>query len=525
MSGKLGVVFLGIQDAFVIVALAGALWGVSVYDVTTAKPTPAPVVASVPEEEVEPPASPPPPPPEIVPPPEVLDPEPRIRIQFTPSSDLGRMGVSTTSGDPDNDSDDNLKLTFAADGHTCNTLVRIDDLAVDYGSTSVGSDRVDHHEIAPGQYESEWRYRDIHFKQLIELIYGDVSRRLDTVRVTMTAVNEGTAEPQVGVRYMIDTYIGKNDGVPFIVAGHEKLVTHPITFRNEEVPDFVRALQNPSLSDPGVIVDIGLKKGDVQRPDELVLSYWPGNNAGWDYDRIKPLGSDSAAGLYFNPTKLGPGEKRAMGFTYGLGFISSTKSKNAQLSLTAGGPFHAGGSFWLVALVQDPQPGAELEIKLPEGLKLDPAHHAKKSVTDKFSQSSWLIVCDPRAYGDREIKVALNPGNLEEKQIIKVQPPTARLTARAPANGIAGKSFWVSAIVRNPKANQEVEVVLPKGLSLHPDHAARKPVSGGHDFVQVNWLVKPDLRAQGDHKIQIKLEPDGITANCETNLQSGNLID
>ena len=107
-----------------------------------------------------------------------------------------------------------------------------------------------------------------------------------------------------------------------------------------------------------MIVDIGLYPHEgEERPSELVLSHWPGSDAEWDYDRSEPFGHDSAAGIYYAPRPLLPGQTRSVGFSYGLGTISSTATKNSRLSLTAGGPIRAGSSFWLVALVNSPRPG------------------------------------------------------------------------------------------------------------------------------------------------------------------------
>ena len=515
-------ILIKFQDAAIFIALACALWGVSIYDLTTSKKPPPPVPVG-PAEESEPPA---PPPPEIVPPQETIDPVPRIQVVFDARSDLGRMGVLTTSGDPENTSDDNLRMTYARDGNTNNTWVSVDGETALYGSSS-GTGRMTHRETAKGKYESEWKYRDIRFSQTVEIVPGDVSRRLDTLRITFAAKNEGTSDHLVGSRFMIDTLIGGNDGVPFIVAGEQRLVTDAVTFGSSKVPDFVRALQNASLTNPGVIVDIGLNASDLDRPDEVTLTHWPGGDALWLYDRTRSLGGDSAAGFYFNPTTLPPSQMRSMGFTYGLGSISSTKSKNSRLSLTAGGPFHAAGSFWLVALVQEPQSGTALEIKLPPGLKLSAGHSASKSVSgnEKFSQTSWLVVSEPSSIGDHEIRVNLTPGDLEERQIIKIQPPLAKLTVRSPDKATAGKAFWVSALIRNPKQGQTVELILPKGLSFTADHAAQKSVAEKQDYVQVNWLVKSHARAMGVHRLLVNLTPDGSSADCAVALQVGNIID
>ncbi len=63
-----------------------------------------------------------------------------------------------------------------------------------------------------------------------------------------------------------------------------------------------------------MIVDINLVPEEGQaRPSELVLSHWPGNIAGWSYDRA-PFRNDSAAGIYYAPAPLEPGHTGARVF-------------------------------------------------------------------------------------------------------------------------------------------------------------------------------------------------------------------
>lgn len=509
------------QDAAFSLVLAGALCVVSVFDAASSLKAPPLSVAT----ELASESDPPPPLPEIVPPKEVFDRIPRIKVNFNNSIDLGRMGVLTTSGDPENTQDDNLKMTFSVDGVTSNTCVKVDGVSAFYGAFGSGSDRISHHETGEGKYESQWKFRDVDFTQTVEIVPGDVTRRLDTLRVTFSARNNGADPHLVASRYLIDTLIGGNDGVPFIVAGEKQMVTNAVTFQGESVPDFVRALQNPSLTHPGVIVDIGLRPLDCERPDEVVLSHWPGLDADWDYDRTRQIDGDSAAGLYFSAKVLKPGETRTMGFTYGLGSISSTSSRNSRLSLTAGGPFNAGGSFWLVALVQQSRPGTELQIKLPRGLQLAPGHSVSKKVTGDFSQASWLVMADPGSIGDHEIRVSLSPGDIEERQTIKIQPSQAKLSLRVPERVTAGKPFWVSGLIRNPRSGPIAELILPAGFTFVTGHSATKPVMEAEGFSRVDWLIKSDSALRGNHRIRVHLTPDDLTVAGEVTLQIGSIID
>jgi predicted secreted protein len=83
------------------------------------------------------------------------------------------------------------------------------------------------------------------------------------------------------------------------------------------------------------------------------------------------LPKDSAVVLYWDPPPkpLAPGEKREVGFTYGLGNVASGEGEG-RLLLTVGGRLVRDGDFTLTALVSHPTPGEQLTLTLPAGVKL-----------------------------------------------------------------------------------------------------------------------------------------------------------
>ncbi|MFM9964539.1 MAG: hypothetical protein ACKV2Q_25330 [Planctomycetaceae bacterium] len=509
-------------DVLVAVALVGVLLAVGAVD--RARPVvvaPPPDVPKPPPDEPEPE---PPPPPVVLPAPESLppiDPTPRITVSFLQP---GRFGIVTTSGNPDDDSDDGKRLTFSVKGDTNNTRLWVDGATpLVLTDQSGGEDSLRF--AAEQRRESVANYRDIQVSQVVELTAGDISRRMDTVRVVYRLKNTGSADHSVGLRVMLDTLIGNNDGVPFIVPGVEGIVTEATTFRGEQVPDFVRALERPNLSSPGVIVDIGLRARDAERPSEVILAHWPGGEAEWNYERA-PLRRDSAAGLYYEPRPLKPDEQRTVGFTYGLGTISSTKTRNAKLSLTVGGPFRSGGQFWVVALVQNAKAGQTVKLTLPEGMKLTDKHTSEQAVTAgvDVTQLSWLVMIDRSLIGNAELKATLEPDAAEERQSLTIQPRDARLTLIAKGPVQSGKPFWVVALVQNPRAGQTAELQLPAGLTLDPKHTASKPVPTNADYAQISWLVRAAQQQPGSREITVRLQPDAIQESTPVMIERGNLV-
>ena len=443
---------------------------------------------------------------------------PRVTLCFASN---GRFGLTTAGGSADDPVANNKKLTFSPGGSTNNTRVMVDGQTPLFGEE--GQVLASNIASAEGPYETDWEYGGIRATQRVELVAGEVSRRLDTVRVTFRLKNT-TAEPhEAGLRVMIDTLIGDNDGVPFIVPGVKGIVTDSVTYEQKQVPDFVRALEREDLVNPGVIVNIGLRTGEGERPSRVVLSHWPGGGAEWDYP-IGPIGSDSAIGLYYEARRMAAGQTRTMQFTYGLGTISSTTTKNAKLSLTAGGPFRAGGTFWLVALVVNPKPGQTLRLTLPEGLSLDNNEHIEKAVaTDNaYTSVSWLIHLAPTCAGQAKVGVTLLPDGVTEQQTLVVQSSGERLRLTASAPVLAGKPFWVTAVVRYPQAGQQLTLELPADMALGQNETATKPLPAGEHYVR--WLVHAGQEAPKTTTLRAKLRPGDAEASCSVDVQFGTLI-
>jgi hypothetical protein len=92
---------------------------------------------------------------------------------------------------------------------------------------------------------------------------------------------------------------------------------------------------------------------------------------------VRAFDDDSAVVIYWNEKELKAGEKREVGFSYGLGSVSSA---TGQLGLTVGGDFTPGGELTVVGLVSGPQPGQKLTLVLPEGFTFAEGEVAEKDV-------------------------------------------------------------------------------------------------------------------------------------------------
>jgi hypothetical protein len=507
-------------DASVGAALALALGVIYVVDAHTFSSAPAPLShADLAERAPEPP-EPPAPLEERT----AFDPTPRVELHTTAD---GRFGLLCLSGNPDDSTDDGKRLTFSPEGKTNNTRVMVDGRAPIFGG-SQGETIESWH---AGPLEStvmDWSYRDVRVRQSLRLVAGDVSRRVDTVRVSYELTNNGSKTRQVGLRVMLDTLIGDNDGVPFIVPGREGIVTRTLDMSGGEVPDFVRSLERPSLSSPGVIVDLNLVPQEGEpRPSELLLSHWPGAEAGWSYPRPASFVDDTAVAIYYVPRALEPGQTRRIGFGYGLGTISSTATRNAQLSLTVGGPIRGGAAFWLVALVNNPRPGQTVKLVLPPGLapRRPGALVQRVQGSGVYTQLSWLVEVAPDVLGDVQVAAILEPGAITEKQSLRVGPADVQLSLVPRGPFRSGRAFWISALVHNPRFGQSVTLTLPDGLTPAKGHTLSKSPGSADSagYAQMNWLVIPASRVDGRVELHAQLVPDGVLAHATVEIKPGDL--
>lgn len=328
-----------------------------------------------------------------------------------------RFGLISADKKDPKDPSKNLRLTFDQEGDSNNTRIKIDDreflFAHAMKEVRVIEDKEDTKRRA-------WRVscdyliggERIKVTQFIQIVPGSQSGDLDTCLVRYTVENKGKNKHKIGLRMMLDTFIGGEDGVPFVVPGTDGFVTKFTEFTQKDMPDYIEALENQNLDSPGVIAHLGLK--GFQLPDcepealyKLLLGENPGNKE-FSYDadpsELAPKkgkdGSrftDSVVFLYWNERDTNPGEVRDFVFSYGLGEISKPDgSSGGKLSVTIGGNTNAGKSFTLTALVKDAVKDQKVAIVLPEGVSLASGETKEKSIVEvdratQMSQVSWKV--------------------------------------------------------------------------------------------------------------------------------------
>jgi hypothetical protein len=130
---------------------------------------------------------------------------------------------------------------------------------------------------------------------------------------------------------------------------------------------------------------------------------------------------DSCVTMYWSPKQLGAGEKREVGFAYGLGNVASDKDAEGRLGLSVGGRFVPGGEFTLTALVANPRKGEALTLELPSGFKLVEGETTQKvppvpaDAARRTSPVTWKIKAGGE--GNYTLKVTSSAGAAQSQPV------------------------------------------------------------------------------------------------------------
>jgi hypothetical protein len=333
------------------------------------------------------------------------------------------------------------RLTFDERGRTNNVCYLLDTqsflLGQEHGTWTPGAKQ----DSAAGRNHSVWKHEDtdLYITQEVEIIRGPVTRLLDTCLVRYRIENRDTKDHSVGLRFLLDTFIGSRDGVPFLIPGKETLCDTIYEQRlRSAVPDFLEAAENDDLAKPGTVAHLCLRPGTrMEAPERVVLGAWPdekhkeaaadarGARTRWE---VPPLSmktaDDSAVTMYWPVKTLGAGKRREVGFTYGLGTLAGDTGQG-RLAVSVGGSFAPRGTFSVVAQVKRPAAGEKLSLDLPTGFTLPAEVHptqAVPSVPDEASRGisvvTWKVRAPEKAGTDFSLKVRSSAGPAQTRTVV-----------------------------------------------------------------------------------------------------------
>ncbi|MBX9680018.1 MAG: hypothetical protein K2X38_14750 [Gemmataceae bacterium] len=370
--------------------------------------------------------------------------EPRIGVTFDYAFNPGdKAGKSMTFGiqayEPGKGKAAGAtNLTFAFNGSTNSAMAMVDRKPFVFGDVQFG--RPPERPQSSGKYggySTTYRHTNsrVAITQIVEIVPGnpieisggEFVRPLDTCLVRYVLENEDAKEHTVGFRFVLDTYIGNNDGVPFAVPGKAELVKSADFDGASQVPDYIQAIESPELRSPGIIAQLNLRLNEkYEAPSRVVLTEWNldlqkkfelpfETKAKGKKFVVPPIGKDSAVVMCWDEKPLPRGGKRTLAFSYGVGNLSTS----AGIGILNPGSVVAGREFALTAVVQDPTPNQKLGIQVPEGFRLADSTPAMQPVPQgekgRPSPVTWRLT--PATTGRFPIRVSTSEGLTTERKI------------------------------------------------------------------------------------------------------------
>lgn len=473
-------------------------------------------------------------------------------IVNTGEENTGRFSVNTTGGDPDRIGDEEKPLIYgSADPWTSFTTIRVDgENFVFGGRTQKPAGRqgpfgkvIVPPQIVDGQaVQTVCQIGPVQVEQVLGFTRSSTTGLKDTARIAYRITNQDDVPHRVGMRLVLDTMLGANDGAPFRV--HDQAVTTDSMYTRAEMPDFWQAFD--SLSDPQVMAQGTLKGPDVTAPDRVFFTNWGVlAESLWDFDfqlgrdftRKGEFELDSAIALFWDPVTLSPGESISRVTYYGLGGITIAPGRlslgvtsPAVITRSSSGPTR----FPIVAYIENTGEGEAREVvatlQLPAGLALV---EGQKAVTKLGSlavgdtaQVAWQVQLDEWTGEEYSYTVRVEAINSEPNQVqrsvrvatparlqIKLQGPD-RLTVE---NGsLQPVPFIIQAVISNvgETAAPWVRAAWAAPLGMEPASGESSVKFVGEVPAQsmrtVRWHIIPTGVASEKLPYSVKVE-SGVT--------------
>ncbi|MGM0471378.1 MAG: cohesin domain-containing protein [Bacillota bacterium] len=471
----------------------------------------------------------------------------------------GRFAVDVTGGNPMHDRDDGKPLIYGRpQPWTSYTTIKIDGKNYIFGGQTdkragktgnYGTQVKAPYITEQGSIETIYKYNNIKVIQSLSFVKSNTTGLPDTAQIKYQVINNDDQSHKVGLRAMLDTMLGDNDGAPFRIGSNA--VTTDQLYTKEELPIFWQAFDQ--LNDPAVTAQGTIKGPQVTAPDKLYVADWGSLADGaWSFDynqgeefmRKGEFELDSALALFWDSKPLSAGKSRTYVTNYGLGGITTVPG---LLSVGVSSPAKVvlnkqNKTFPVLTYIQNT---AEIEAKevkaeidLPEGLKLAAGESQQKVVGNLSSASTgqivWQVEPDSEVTTPKELQysVEVTAENTDDNSVSRsvevIGPPQLDLSLSGPEEltvknkQLVPNPFTVVATIKNSGASSaydpSVSMELPPGLKLASGEKRMKYLGylEAGEKVEIPWM----LESVGiDGSLPYAIEMKSINTQVESDMK------
>lgn len=216
----------------------------------------------------------------------------------------GNFTIGTADGD--------CLLFDHPDGMTSQTLIRIDER--DYIFDDLITDIT---KISNEKCVITAKVDDVEVQQILQIENNPSTTRKDLISIQYQCTNRSTEKKNIGIRIMMDTMLGENDGSPFKINGDP--VTREREYRGEGIPKIFQAMN--SLKDPNIVATGYLYYNQAERPDKVQFASWTDiHDSDWEYvvNTSQTILHDSALAVYFDEEPLAAQKTKTVVTRYGV---------------------------------------------------------------------------------------------------------------------------------------------------------------------------------------------------------------
>ncbi len=443
--------------------------------------------------------------------------------------DLGRFAIETVEGSPSHIYDNFQSLIYGRPTPWSSyTTIYIDQKPFIFGGSSLKTQKrtgtifnygtFNYHKIINQQIHTSYQFDEVEVIQQLSLIRNPMTKIKDTALIKYKINNHSITTKNVGLRLMLDTKLGQNDGAPFRIGSES--ITSEIMFEKNKIQDYWQTFD--SLTSPNVIAQGILRNftHNISPPDRLILSNWGSLiDQPWDFNyqkgrpfiRSDEIEKDTALALYWDSTTIHPNSSIIHSTAYGLGGVTLSPGE-LSLGLTFPSEIIQSSTKPFLILGYVVNSGGfdafntTVEIKLPKGLKIA-SGQLKKNIGTLKSNDTYQIPIyvkpSPKIpIGKKIISIKAQSNNLEtnklNRQLDILTPP--KIDVSLTITDFNPHELPPKAIVRMqlqnkypyPLHNIEVQLSLPNKINLTPFEISQKTINRlpANDSVMLSWFIQ-----------------------------------